>query len=134
MTNDTLESRKKEKKYVYALTVSGRKAHKLCKGETPREEKEAEPGFTHRHSKRLTLRPGLWALFLFGCISDARIIQSCHFPRTLNTSVLQKEIGNIPITPITIEHFWRNQQPQSGDSWYHSYIQIIKAVSLGRKI
>ena len=48
-----------------------------------------------------------------GCISDLIETESCHFPKTLQTSVLQKEIGNVLISPIMTEHIWRSQQPES---------------------
>ena len=76
--------------------------------------RKSKPRLTCGRSTLLTLRPEHGAQFLLGCISDATAIVTCHFPWALNTSARQKEIGNVLISPITIEHFWGNQQPELG--------------------
>lgn len=125
MTNNALERRKKEERYFYPQTVRGREAcclfliYQVCKL-SKSKDKRTKLGFRALNQNVCTavsnteLRPELWAQFLWGCISKATAMDNCHFPRTLNTSVLQKKTGNVLISPIVIEHFWGSQQPESG--------------------
>lgn len=65
-----------------------------------------------------------------GCISDVVETESCHFPKTLQTSVLQREIGN-----VLISRWWLSTDGEADGlspvpRWQHYYIQISKATSL----